>query len=113
MGKPSDHGEGQAALGPTWHPHIKQLAKSLSKDNLSLVPLHKVSSTLQDVKRNGETLMLTAQSQFQKFKVSLPEPKLADDWSLLRRVGTASQAKTRAVSTMPPSSSRRPCALRT
>lgn len=63
---------------PSWQPtyHIQKLARSLSKDNLALAPLQRVSSTLQDVKRNGETLMLTAQRNIQRLK----SPTEADEW---------------------------------
>jgi len=54
----------------TWQPQVqlKKLARSISKDNVKLLPLQRVSTTLQDVKRNGETIMLTAQTHIQKLK---------------------------------------------
>lgn len=66
---------GEAALvgdGPVWaHPHVQELRKltqSFGKDNMitKVVPLERMSTTLEDVRRNSESLMLSAHSTIQK-----------------------------------------------
>lgn len=55
--------------GPVWaHPHVQELKKftqSFGKD--SMIPLERVSTTLEDVRRNSESLMLSAHSTIQRF----------------------------------------------
>jgi digalactosyldiacylglycerol synthase len=66
--------------GPVWEPHVQELRKltrSFSTDNVTkVVPLHleKVSTTLEDVRRNSESLMLSAHSTIQK--LALPSEGL-------------------------------------
>lgn len=73
-----------------WQPEqLQKFARSLSKDNLTLVPLHRVSSTFQDVKKNGEALMVTAQNAVQRFR---PDAQ-ADEWTLLGRLGQSEMAR--------------------
>lgn len=43
-----------------------QQFQNLSKDNMAIIP-QKVSNTLLDVKKNGETLMITASERLKKF----------------------------------------------
>lgn len=65
------------ALSGRWQaPQLEKLARSISKDNLTLVPLQRVSSTLQDVKKNGEALMLTAHNAVQRLR---PDGR-TDEW---------------------------------
>lgn len=67
--------DGTAALveSPVWaHPHVQELKKftqSFGKDNMitKVVPLERVSTTFEDVRRNSESLMLSAHSTIQKF----------------------------------------------
>ena len=68
---------------------LQKFARNLSKDNLALVPLHRVSSTFQDVKKNGEALMLTAQNAVQRFR---PDAQ-ADEWTLLGRIGQSQSTR--------------------
>ena len=63
---------GDVAWSPHLTPQLQKLAKSFSTDNLNVsASLDRVSSTLNDVRRNGETLLLTANSQLQKLKAPL------------------------------------------
>jgi hypothetical protein len=73
-----------------------------SKDSLALaVPLQRMSSTLLDVKKNGETLMLTAQTHLQSMKekqsnwlsASSKGSSLHDDVSLLGRMVSAERKR--------------------
>lgn len=86
-------GASDRVFSPSWQPHLQKIAKSWSKDSLALAPLQqRVTTTLQDVRKNGETLMLTAQTHIQRLGGPLGEGgsgRMADDWALLRRVGTA------------------------
>ena len=70
--------------------HFQRLAKSVSSDLAVRVP-SAAASTLQDVRRNGETLVLTAQSQLQKQLQKLD----AEDWSLLGRLNSIEGKNTR------------------
>jgi digalactosyldiacylglycerol synthase len=78
---------------PAWPQvqQIKQLAKSVSTDLALRVP-SAAASTLEDVKRNSESLMLTAQSQLQRQFQRLD----AEDWSLLGRLSGPAAAQPRA-----------------
>ena len=66
--------------GPVWEPHVQELRKftrSFSTGNVTkVVPLHleRVSTTLEDVRRNSESLMLSAHSTIQK--LALPSEGL-------------------------------------
>lgn len=55
--------------GPVWaRPHVQELKKltqSFGKD--TMIPLERVSTTLEDVRRNSESLMLSAHSTIQRF----------------------------------------------
>jgi hypothetical protein len=91
---PGEDRNSPRATLPGWGPTgLGKLAHSLSKDNLQ--SLHRVSSTLNDVKKNGEMLMLTASqvTQVHRLKSSFTEAstRLADqasDWALIKRVDT-------------------------
>lgn len=73
-------------------PQLEKLARSISKDNLTLVPLQRVSSTLQDVKKNGEALMLTAHNAVQRLR---PDGK-TEAW----------QGPTQSIDVVPPNNTR-------
>ncbi|KFM26760.1 Digalactosyldiacylglycerol synthase 1, chloroplastic [Auxenochlorella protothecoides] len=72
-----------AFLPQAWQPGLQRLAKSFSREKLA--PLARVSDTLSDVKRNGEHLMLTAQSQVAKLNENTA--RLAGDLSVLASRG--------------------------
>jgi hypothetical protein len=77
----------QPAAWPRLQPasaHLQSLHKSLSSRN-AIVPLKRVSNTLDDVKKNGQQLLVTAQTALQN--------GLNDDWALLKRVGTPADAR--------------------
>lgn len=68
---------------------FQKLARSISsKDNMALIPLQRVSTTLQDVKRNGETLMLT-------LKKNLKDASSSADDSMLGRLGKMDAVRPR------------------
>ena len=77
----------QPAAWPRLQPasaHLQSLHKSLSSRS-AIVPLKRVSNTLDDVKKNGQQLLVTAQTALQN--------GLNDDWALLKRVGTPADAR--------------------
>lgn len=98
---------GPRASFPWAAPGLQQLARSLSKDNLQ-----RVSSSIHDIKRQGDVLMLTATAATadraaSRLKAGISEassrlqqlPGLpgspADDWSLLKRAGAPKAAARR------------------
>ncbi|WPT11845.1 Digalactosyldiacylglycerol synthase 1 [Picochlorum sp. SENEW3] len=85
--------------GPVWEPHVQELKKftrSFSRDNMAkVVPLDRVSTTLEDVKRNSESLMLSAHSTFQKLRppsmeggILVGEPKKVEPLTVSKETST-------------------------
>lgn len=99
---------------PVWEPHVqefKKLTRSFSRENVAKLPLERVSTTLQDVKRSSESLMLTAHSTIQKIKVGevgfdgselpkkkRPEIRTVKDRSTLRRAVSESSIRRPKIS---------------
>lgn len=99
---------------PVWEPHVqefKKLTRSFSRENVAKLPLERVSTTLQDVKRSSESLMLTAHSTIQKIKVGevgfdgtelsrnkRPEIRRVKDRNTLRRAASESSIRRPKIS---------------
>ena len=82
-----DEPQQQPAAWPRLQPasaHLQSLHKSLASRS-AIVPLKRVSNTIEEVKKNGQQLLVTAQTALQN--------GLNDDWALLKRVGTPADAR--------------------
>jgi digalactosyldiacylglycerol synthase len=97
-----------------WETHVqefKKLTRNFSRENVAKLPLERVSTTLQDVKRSSESLMLTAHSTIQKIKVGevgfdgpelsrkkRPEIRRVKDRNTLRRAASESSIRRPKIS---------------